>query len=421
MVLTCQQRGCDISQNPSRSRGLLWFVLALGFLDGAIFNFLPVTFPVFVRQFGSTLEQLGRLQLVFFLSTLAFSVFGGALIGRLGLARAGAAVLALLVAAFVTIAGAPGFPVLLLGGVGFGVGLSGIEVVSNAMISDNFPERRQSIFFVWGIINAVGATLGPAALGRWLRYAETARHGWRAAYLGVAIPIAVLALLALSIPAARRSAGEGQQAGPALLQVLRKPVIYGIGCMILLHGLAQVGMVSWVGRLFAQRFGIDTAQAAYFISLNSAGFFVGRSLLGWITARWRIRELVLLTACAGGGTLAYVATIAAPGYAWGLAMFAVAGMFISGDGPSVNSYLGLRFAGQSATAFAVMNGMGNLGAAAGPYLVGSIGNRFGLETGIWFLPAFSFGLSLLAFTWSRVEKRRAAGSAAPRPSIASRT
>jgi fucose permease len=77
----------------------------------------------------------------------------------------------------------------------------------------------------------------------------------------------------------------------------------------------------------------------------------------------------------------------------------LAGFFISGDAPSINSYAGRRFVGQSATAFALVTGVGNIGGGVGPYLIGVIGNHLGLETGIWLMPLFSLGLAALSLGW----------------------
>ena len=145
--------------------------------------------------------------------------------------------------------------------------------------------------------------------------------------------------------------------------------------------------------------------------MNAIGFFGGRLLLSWITARWKLPELVVLAACAAGGTLAFVGTIAAGDYAAGLALFTVAGFFISGDAPSITSYAGARFAGQSATAFSLMNGIGNIGGGAGPYLIGAIGSRFGLTAGIWLMPAFSAALAAMALGWYVRQKGRTEAAA----------
>ena len=188
--------------------------------------------------------------------------------------------------------------------------------------------------------------------------------------------------------------------------ILSRPTIYVLGLAYLLHGVAQVGMISWVGQLYQKRYGIDAARAAYLISFDLIGFFVGRSLLSWITNRRRISELLLIAICAGAASLAYVATIAAPSYGWGLVSFMMSGFFISADGPSINSYVGSRFADRTANAYVLMSGIGSVGSAAGAYLTALLGERFGLERGIWCMPGFSAALSALAFVWMLSERRR---------------
>lgn len=381
-----------------------WFVMALAFTFGGVFSFFPVTFPAFQRTFSANLEQMGRIQLVSFASGLVFAVGGGWFARRLGLRGAAVAALLLLAGGLTAVGSAPAFPVVLLGAGCFGFALAGVGVVGNSIISERFPERQQSIFFASGMSGALGATLGPAALGRWLAYAQQSGGTWRSGYYFAAalltlIAISGLLLRADSLPRETASSEKGADPLPGLKDMLCKPVLYLAGLAMLFHGLAQVGMISWTGQLYQKRLSIDAAQAAYFLSLNSAGFLAGRLLLGWITARRRIPQLLLLGLCATGGTLAFVATIVSPQYLLGLTAFALAGVFISGDAPSLNSYVGLRFAGRTATAFAVLAGIGNVGCATGPYLVGLIGNRFSLQGAIWLMPLFGLGLAALAFAW----------------------
>jgi fucose permease len=100
----------------------------------------------------------------------------------------------------------------------------------------------------------------------------------------------------------------------AMKEVLRRPDLYAAGILAFFHGLAQGAMVSFVGQLYQKRFAIDAAIATYFISLNSGRQFGGRFVLSWITSRWRIHELVVLSACATLAASAFVATILSPGY-----------------------------------------------------------------------------------------------------------
>src|SRR5579864_9328449 len=77
----------DADASPVWKDPVFWFLIALGLGYGSVFNFLVVSFPVFRREFGATLEQMGRSQFFYFGSSLLFSLVGGALIGRLGLRR----------------------------------------------------------------------------------------------------------------------------------------------------------------------------------------------------------------------------------------------------------------------------------------------------------------------------------------------
>jgi fucose permease len=406
------------ASRPLRNDPIFWLVLALGCGYGAVFNFVPVTFPVFRRVFDSSLEQMGRTQVLFFASFLLFSIGGGWFIGRLGLRRAAAASVAIIAAGLAAIGSAQGFAGVLTGAFLLGLGIAATTVTGYSIINDYFGEKRQSVFFLFGVADAAGATAGPAALGSWIAHAEAGGGNWRAGYLAAVASVLALSAWVLLLNPARFPSNAGNRQNRNNLQVMReilsRPTIYVIGLAIFLHGVCQMGMVSWTGQLYQKKLNIDAALAAYFISANSAGFFAGRLLLSWVTARRHIPELLVLAACAAGGTLAFAGTIAADKYAAGLAMFAVAGFFISGDAPSTTSYAGTRFAGQSATAFSLMNGLGNIGGGAGPYLTGAIGSRFGLAAGIWMMPVFSLSLAALALGWylRQTARRRVAVHAA---------
>ena len=316
----------------------LWFVLVLVFINAGVYNFLPITFPVFREFFSANLEQMGQSQSLFFISGIVFSVIGGWIIGSMGLRRALVGALLAVAAAMSVIGSAAGFPMVLVGAFCFGLAMSALNVVFSSIISAHFGDKRQSVFFLAGLADGSGAVVGAAALGGWFAYADRSGGSWRVGYYAAAAVVLALVLWAwrLRSESVRRGGPGSDSRLPArsvMRAVLTTPAFYTAGFLGLFHGLSQGGMISFIGQLYQSRFEIDAAQAAYFISLNSAGLFGGRFILSWITARWRIPELVVLTVCAGGATLAFAATISAPTYLWGVAMFTVSGMFVSGNGP----------------------------------------------------------------------------------------
>jgi fucose permease len=395
-----------IEQAPDHSLWkdpILWLALLLSLLIGAIYNALPVSFPVFKRVFGITLEEMGKTQFLFFVSALAAGLGGGWFVGQLGLRRALVVALTFLSGILVLIGSATGFAVVLVGAFCFGLAVASLTIMTLALIGERFVGRLQSVYFLSGICDALGSTIGPAVLGGWFSYADAARLNWRTGYYVAATIPLILAFFSLrSLPSfvAKNVGSDSKFTSFSLMtSILSKPTIYAISLLGLLHGLAQGGAVSFYGQLFQKTFQINAAQAAYLLSARSAGNFVGRSVLAWLTVRWRISEMTIIATCAFAAALAFAATIVSASYYSGLLLFGLAGVFVSATGPSLNSMVGSRFASRTAMAFALFAGINCVGAAGGAYIIGVVGNWLGVENGIWFVPFFSLSLAVVTFAW----------------------
>jgi len=390
---------------------LIWFVLGLYFISTAIMNFLPVTFPIFRRVFGSTLEQLGRIQVCYYGSAVVFTIGGGWFVGRLGYRRAIVVALAAIAASLVIVGSAQSYTIVLVGAFCFGLGVLSISVTTASIIGEHFGAIRQRLFLLQGISGSTGNIIGPAALGWWLGNVERLGTSWRIGYYATAVLVALLVFwpwLLRSESLGRHSDDPRATSSAAsdFKYILRQPAMHMIFLLTTLHGLTEGGMISFVGQLYQKKLAVDAAQAAYFLSSHAAGFLAGRSLLSWITAHRKIPELVILSACAAGGTLFFAATIISSSYVWGLVFMGLAGVFVSGNGPSINSYLGMRFKDQAKTAFSLMSGISYIGGAGGPYLVGYLGSLYGLQESMWIDPLFSVSLAVVALLWFLREKRR---------------
>ena len=392
---------------------VFWFVIALGVGYGAVYNFLPATFPVFTSKFGASLAQLGQVQFLFFLSSLGFSLVGGPLIARLGLKRAALVAFAIAAGALLLIAEATHFFSVLIGAVLFGFAISAMVVINSSIISAHFSERRQSVFLITGLSDAGGSMVGPAMLGWWL--ANSVRWGlsWRVAYFAAAADMAVLVTWALFVRSStlgedRSKPQDGRPSASHMREVLLSGALYVAVGLGFCHGLAQAGMLSFIGQLYIGKLHVDAAHAAFFLSGNAAGILSGRMVFGWITARWKIPELVVICVCAAAETVSFLAAIFSQSYVAGLICFILGGIFVSTIGPSLNSYLGGKFSRGTATAFSLFAGLSNLGAAFGPFIIGMVGTSLGVERGILFAPAFSAVLSTMGLIWFLRERARGA-------------
>jgi fucose permease len=179
-----------------------------------------------------------------------------------------------------------------------------------------------------------------------------------------------------------------------------------IGFCYVLHGLAEIGAISWSGKLYHERLGIPEARMGLFISANVVSFALGRFLLTFLAGRFRDR--ILLGLCGAGGTLFFLVVLLADNYYIGLVAMAGSGVFMSGNHPAMSSYLATRFSARLSHAFAVYQGFGAIGSASNARLIGAAGDRLGLETAVWMIPAASGLLALTAFGWVLLDRTRRA-------------
>ena len=391
---------------------VFWFVIVLGVGYGAVYNILPVTFPIFSREYGTTLRQMGHAQSLFFISCLVFGVVGGPAIAAMGLKRSAMVALAIAGSVLLVIGGAQKFSFVLLCAGLFGFSIIALVVIENSIISGHFREHRQSIFFIASLSDSGGSMIGPAMLGWWFVQAGQWQMSWRLGYLAGAGIMVVLFIWAKVMLADRMPADTVKSATHAggwavVKSVLTVPAFYVVVLLESCHGVAQAGVISFMGQLYVSKLNIDPGRAAYLLSLNAAGILMGRLMLSWITIRWFIPELVMIAVCALAETIAFLFAILSGSYLLGAISFLLAGVFVSAIGPSLNSYLGSRFANCTATAFSLFAGLGNIGAAAGPFAVGTIGDKEGVQTGILLAPLFTTLLSAVALIWFLREKQLA--------------
>src|ERR1700723_1642348 len=218
---------------------LFWFVIAVGLGYGGVRNFLPTTFPILRHELGATLEQLGKTEFLFYLSSVLIGVLGGSVLGLFGLKRTAATAL----------------------------GLAGVSLL----------------------------LIGPAALGLWIVHAERWHLTWRSGYFAGAALLGTLVLWALLMP--DKNIGDpppertprGNNVAHMKL-VLRDSAFRTAVLLCFCHGLAQAGMVAFVGQLYIRKVHVDLAHAAYLLSAEGAGIVAGRLIFAWITSLWSIPE-----------------------------------------------------------------------------------------------------------------------------------
>ncbi|WP_302082602.1 MFS transporter [Salinibaculum rarum] len=369
--------------DPTKRRWVGWAALASAFV---IVNFHRVSTAVLAdtlsRAFDTTGAELGLLHSAFFYIYAPMQLFAGILADRMGtrrVATVGSAVMGLGVVWF-SFSGSyiTGFLSRLLIGLGGGViYIATLRYCANWYRADEFA-------------TVTGLTLSASAVGGLLAATPLAilvgAVGWRDGLLGIGlagfvITAGVLVFVRDTPAAAGLSALEGtpEAAEQTLSEVLtgvrtifRRRDTWIMGVMLFFAtGMNFTVMGLWGIPYIVQAYDVSVQTASLYTLVGNAGLVVGPPILGWLSDRLNKRTSIILTA-AGAYFLAYASIVVLgtpPLWYVGVVFFVV--MFLLGGFTLSYTVIKERHtAERSGTATGTINGMGFLGAAVLPGVLG---------------------------------------------------
>ena len=258
------------------------------------------------RSLGLSDTQLGLLQglgVTLFSGIAAVPV--GWLADRFGRRRLLAACVLLWTGATAACGLAHDFHSLFIAAAVLGIGEAGLTPIVYGLLPDAVPDRSRAVangIFTLSVI--LGAGVGIAfsgaivealgTLGPWLPTAAQGLEPWRLAFLLVALPGPLVALLVLSIPVRRTesaapAAGAGTPAGSPTWEYLRRHrrTVAGIFGGSGLGALGLAAVSNWLPVVASRRFGASAAEVGQGVGL---GYIVG-TLAGAAGGAWAVRRL----------------------------------------------------------------------------------------------------------------------------------
>jgi fucose permease len=210
---------------------------------------------------------------------LAASVLTGRALQAMGMAVLLAAGIALIAAAVMGQALAPGWTVFVLLALLAGFGGGAVDSALNTFVALRFAPRHLNwLHACWGLGAALGPGLATALLA--------AGAGWQASYAAVGGLLAVLAV----VFAATRSRWRQQEArldGPPLpaLSALRQPMVRRRIVVFFLLAGVEVSSGQWAATVLAESRGATPAVAAAAATLFWAAMALGRLGMGLVVDR----------------------------------------------------------------------------------------------------------------------------------------
>ncbi len=234
---------------PIRDR-LFWLCIAMSLLDGLSLNLLPVAFKIWRQLFAAGYEMQGRTEAFYFIGALVGALVGGTVASRTGVRRAARIGLAVSALGCGTFALARSFLVVQVGCSIVGLGSTWVRVCYTTFVAQFFQTVRQRVFASITLTMAVGATLGPTAMGLYVDHAWLEREWpWWVPFAVLGTAFLLCGALLPFVQEQKVAVANNQfSADIPLCRLVQSAALWFIALATILHALGQVGAVVWLAR-----------------------------------------------------------------------------------------------------------------------------------------------------------------------------
>lgn len=379
-------------------RGVLFGGAATGiFVFGIVMAVLGTLFglPEMRARLRIDLGQQGSLLLLLYVGILVATLIVGPVIDAIGNK------LILVVSPVLVGAGMAGFayahsfgeaaaPAVLLG-----LGGGGLNVSTNALVSDLYGERRGPMLNVLGIFYGIGALCIP------LLAAVIAGHFTIVELLlicaGLAAACAVL-FAAMRFP---RAVAAQSFSWRETLRVARYPGVLLLGLVLFCQSGDEASIAGWTST-YVGEVGLGARRATFILAGYWAALMAGRLLVARLLEFVGKRELVVAS---GVGAVAGAGILLATRAEWMLVVgVIVIGLSYAGVFPTVLAIAGDAYRKMAGTVFGLLFAIALLGGMSFPWAVGQISERVGVRGGMVVPLLGAVGILLLMMKSKRVKE-----------------
>jgi len=280
-------------------------------------------------------------------------------------------------------------PLTLACGLVAGLGHGAIDVSANVLIAEIFAERSAAALNLLNVFFGVGAVAGPAIASLTLQLWGTALP---ALWVGAGLLLLQAPLVPLLAGADR--APHHTAAGPAGASLLRSPLLWALGALILVYVGTENGIGGWTPTYLERTTTLDVGTAA----LAASGFWlaltVGRMIGALLGTRLRPNTLLLISLA--GAFAGAVLLAASVGYATlTIAAVLIIGLCFGPIFPTAMAITTATFRRAPGTAASVVVAAGSIGGIVLPWLQGVLLERSGPSASVLLVAASGLAMLVL--------------------------
>jgi MFS transporter, FHS family, L-fucose permease len=393
--------------------GLIFLIF---FIMSFLTNILGPIVPDIIKSFRVSLGAAAFLPFSFFVAYGVMSIPAGFLVERFSEKPVILSCFAAATVGALSFAVFPSYPVAIVSLFAMGGSMATLQVAVNPLLrvsggEEHFAFNSAFAQLVFGSASFLSPLLYSYIV---LHFDHQADQNWLLRYLRTVVPASlawvsmywifafctaamVLGLMAVRFPVVARTQEEKAGALGGYRQLLRRPMVWFYFFCVFAYVGSEQGTADWISKFLSQYHGynphIEGAETvSWFWGMLTAGCFVGMLLFKVFDSRR------VLTGFSLGSLLALSAALFGSGK-MALFAFPAIGFFASIMWPTISS-LALNSVAENQGAFSGILCTGIVGGAVVPLLIGHLGDRFGLRSGMVFL-YFTFGCVLSVGFWTK--------------------
>ena len=382
-------------------------------LHGVASIMIGTTLPEMIRSFGLTLSQGGFIVSAQSAGGLV-AMFAGLLLADRVRKPLGILTSVVLAGLLLGLAGlSPGYWLLVVVFFVLGIVAQTLDLLLNAHTGDIVPNDRTRTLNVLHMLYGVGAFIGPT-LARWLLDQSLS---WNSVYWivgGIYLAAAAVSLIwvrgYVSLTGGMSEDDEStatEQAGRGEPVAARRQWVSVtlLGLVVLFYAIHQLGTTSWLPFYLESKLFVRPAVASAGLSLYWFGIITSRFFASMFASRIGEMRVLVWGSIIGGVVLMGSVLIASP-------VIAIVGFILTGflTGATIPLVMALAYGhlpGRTGSVTAVVYGLMMIGRLIGPWSIGSVGDRLGLDVGIIIAAGVLFAAATAAYLVVLRDRRQA--------------
>ena len=391
------------------------------FLYAAYLGAIGVLLPAVGKTFGLGAAAQGRLFPANFLGFILVVLVAAPASDRWNRKTVLMMGQAMFVLGLIVFSRAPTFAIALAASLLIGGGSGAVGVVSSALASDLYPNRRGQMLAAIQVAFGLGAALGPGLGSVLLSY----QVSWRLLYAGAAFAGFALLLILQAQPTSeekgKRRKGEEesgrykipdmrykqenvhpspQPSTLNLLTLLRQRPVQLLCVMQICYAGAEVGYFSWMPTYFQKQLPGGAALSGAVISVFWLAMTVGRSLTGKFMGQVGFMRVCAMLATAGAACAGLTLLWHNPYIV--LAFIILTGLCFAGIFILMSAEASERYSHSLGAIFGCIVACGGLGTSLIPWAVGAVAStRMGWTGGLTLIPLAALGVAACAILLAR--------------------